>query len=675
MIDVDGVAIGYESFGDGDAVVLLMPTWCIVDSRVWKHQVPYLSRHYRVVTWDGPGNGRSSRPTDAAFYTADFHVRGALAVLDHLGIDRVIAVASSGGTHRTLLLAADHPDRVAGVAFVGPLSALVDRPGGAVTEAFLSGDQERFVEVFMRHAFTEPHSSKALEDGIGWGRGTTMEVLAISRMADAPADLDAYRQMCASIEQPVLVVQGTEDGLTPEPHGRSIAEAIGNNAQLLVVEGGGHRIDLRDPVVFSRALREFVDRVTDRRPREAPRWTRATARPRRAMFLSSPIGLGHARRDLAIARELRALHPDIEIEWLAQDPVTRVLGDAGESIHPASGHLVSESAHFVSETAGHELHCFQAWRRMDEIIVANFMVLHDLLETEHYDLLIADEAWEVDHFLHENPELKCSPLAWLTDFVGWLPTDNSPASEEALTTDYNAEMLEHIARYPWVRDLSIFVGGSGDVVPHAFGPGLPSIRDWTSDHFEFPGYITGFEPIDRDEARAQLGYAPDERVCIATVGGSGVGATLLRAVVDTFPQVRAKLPDLRLHLVTGPRIDPAVIGGLPDGCHASAYVPDLYRHLAACDLALVQGGLTTAMELTANQRPFLYFPLIGHFEQQIHVPHRLDRYRAGRRCDLAEMDADALATAIVQELDRPIDYLPVESDGAARAARLIADLL
>lgn len=674
-VDVDGITIGYESFGDGNPVVLLMPTWCVVDARAWKLQVPYLSRHFRVVTWDGPGNGRSSRPTEPDFYTAPFHVRCALAVLDRLGVDRVVAVAASGGTDRTLQLAAQHPERVAGVAFVGPRSQLVERPRDEVSEALLSRDQERFLDVFMRHAFTEPHSSKAIEDGIEWGRGTRMEILAFSRMIDTPSDLDAYRTTCASISQPVLIVQGTDDALTPEAHGRSLAAAIGDNTRLVLVDGGGHRTDLRDPVRFSRLLRDFVDDVTGHVRVRETRWTRATSRRRRALYLSSPIGLGHARRDLAIAGELRALHSDLDIDWLAQDPVTRVLADAGERIHPASRHLASESDHMVSETAGHELHCFQAWRRMDEILVANFMVLHDLLEGDHYDLVIADEAWEVDHFLHENPELKRCPLAWLTDFVGWLPTADAPESEAELTADYNAEMLKHIARYPWVRDAAIFVGEPDDVVTHTFGPGLPSIRDWTGQHFAFPGYITGFDPVDRDAARAELGYHTDERVCIATVGGSGVGTALLRAVLDAFPQVHQKLPELRLHVVTGPRIDPAVLGDLPDGCHASAYVADLYRHLAASDLALVQGGLTTAMELVANRRPFLYFPLARHFEQQIHVPHRLDRHRAGRRIDLDTVDADGLTAAIVEELDRSADYLPVDAGGAARAATLIADLL
>ena len=52
--------------------------------------------------------------------------------------------------------------------------------------------------------------------------------------------------------------------------------------------------------------------------------------------MSSPIGLGHARRDIAIARELRGLHPDLEVDWLAQDPVTRVLRVAGSRVPRAS---------------------------------------------------------------------------------------------------------------------------------------------------------------------------------------------------------------------------------------------------------------------------------------------------------------------------------------------------
>ena len=101
----------------------------------------------------------------------------------------------------------------------------------------------------------------------------------------------------------------------------------------------------------------------------------------------------------------------------------------------------------------------------------------------------------------------------------------------------------------------------------------------------------------------------------------------------------------------------------------------LYRHLAVCDLAVVQGGLTTTMELVAAQRPFIYFPLRNHFEQNFHVRHRLDQYGAGRRMDFYESDPDAIAAAISEEIGKQVRYREVETDGAARAAALIAALL
>ena len=135
---------------------------------------------------------------------------------------------------------------------------------------------------------------------------------------------------------------------------------------------------------------------------------------KRVLFISSPIGLGHAQRDVAIARELRKVVDGVEIDWLAQNPVTRVLEAEGERVHPASRWLANESGHFESESAEHDLHCFQAWRRMDEILVANYMVFHDLVEEQGYDVWIADEGWEIDYYLHENPDRKRAAYVWLT---------------------------------------------------------------------------------------------------------------------------------------------------------------------------------------------------------------------------------------------------------------------
>ena len=215
-------------------------------------------------------------------------------------------------------------------------------------------------------------------------------------------------------------------------------------------------------------------------------------------------------------------------------------------------------------------------------------------------------------------------------------------------------------------------------MPDSFGPGLPGIREWTEQNFEFAGYITGFDPIelaDRAALRDELGYGEDERVCIVAVGGSGVGASLLHRVADAraggaascrWSAFRHRRRAAHRHLDAPRRA----------GVSYRRYVPDLYRHLAACDLAVVQGGLTTCMELTANRRPFIYVPLRNHFEQNFHVRHRLERYGAGRCMAYDEAsDPDALAAAIASEIGRAVDYRPVDPDGAARTAARIADLL
>jgi predicted glycosyltransferase len=485
---------------------------------------------------------------------------------------------------------------------------------------------------------------------------------------------EAVEEVAARVRMPTLFVHGDDDRISPLARAERLAASTGG--ALVVLEGAGHLPNARDPVRVNLLVREFVEQVCELRPPRS-RWTRGRRRPKRALYISSPIGLGHARRDVAIAQELRRHHPDLEIEWLAQHPVTRVLEGAGETVHPASQCLSSESTHIEAESGEHRLHCFQAWRRMDEILLHDFMVFHDVVEERDYDLVIGDEAWEVDYYLHENPELKRFAYVWLTDFVGWLPMPEGGAPEAALTADYNAEMIEHIERYPRLRDLALFVGNPDDIVDDRFGPDLPAIRDWTEQHYRFPGYVTGFDPdtvADRGAIREELGYRPDERVCVVTVGGSGVGSHLLRRLIESYPMAAEQVPGLRMLVVAGPRIDPASFGAT-DGVTVAAYVPELYRHLAASDLAVVQGGLTTCMELTASGRPFVYLPLRDHFEQNFHVHHRLQQHGAGLRADYAAADPDALAELIATGIGQSVSYRPVERDGAARAAAQIAELL
>jgi pimeloyl-ACP methyl ester carboxylesterase/predicted glycosyltransferase len=691
--DVGGVRIAYEVFGDGEQTILLLPPWAIVHSRFWKLQVPYLARHFRVVTFDARGNGRSDRPESAEEYGPRVTAQDALAVLDAAGVADAVIVCHCAPSSAALLLAADHPERVRGAFFMSPAlpitPALPERTGHSfdaelpayegwakTNRHFWARDYRGYLEFFFDRCYTEPHSTKQFEDSVAWGLETTPETLALT-IASPGLDRDAIDDLMARVRCPLLVTQGDQDELIPPDRGAAFADATG--AELVELVDVGHCPHARHPVRLNELLHDFAARAYGR-PAQATSWRRALRRPKRALYISSPIGLGHAWRDVAIARELRALHPGLQIDWLAQDPVTRVLESSGERIHPASRLLANESRHIAAESRDHELNVFEAWRRMDEILLANFMVFRDLVRDDPYDLWIGDEAWELDYYLHENPELKTAPYAFLTDFVGWLPMPEGGDDEARLTADYNAEMIEQIARFPSVRDRAIFVGTPEDVVPHGFGDGLPAIRPWVQEHFDFSGYVLAPDagppapPDDREALRAELGYRPDELVCLVTVGGSGVGAGLLRRVIDAYPQARRRLPGLRMIVVCGPRIDP---DSLPshDGVELVTYVDRLSRHLAACDVAVTQGGLTTCMELAAAKRPFVYFPLRRHFEQNLHVRHRLERYGAGHAMDLATATPETIAHAIAAALEDGAQGAEVERDGAARAARLIAGLL
>ena len=317
---------------------------------------------------------------------------------------------------------------------------------------------------------------------------------------------------------------------------------------------------------------------------------------------------------------------------------------------------------------------------MDEILLSNFMVFHDVVRDQPYDLWIGDEAWDLDYFLHENPELKTAAYAWLTDFVGWLPMPDGGEREAALTADYNADMLEQIARYPAGarpvdlrrrarrhRARHVRPGAAGDPRLDRAPLQLRRLRHRVRSRRP--------SPTARRCARSSATRA-DEQVCIVTVGGSGVGADLLRRVIASFPEAKRLRPGAADDRRRRPADRPGIAAASPTGSRSAPTSTTCYRHLAACDLAIVQGGLTTTMELTASRRPFIYFPLARHFEQNLHVRHRLERYGAGRR-----MDYERFAAGGHRRGDRARRSAAKSTTGrsrpagAARAAALIAELL
>jgi pimeloyl-ACP methyl ester carboxylesterase len=265
-------------FGRGDPTILFLPTWTIIHSRFWKMQVPYLSRHYRVLTYDGPGNGRSDRVTDPARYSAESYVADAAAVLDACQVERAVVVGLSLGTQYATRLAALFPERVIGLALIGPAMDLdapaIERAG--IVDRFLEpyprnpqgwdkynlsywyAQYQDFVEFFFDQVFSEAHSTKPIEDAVGWALETGPE--ALEAEAKRPELEVPDEEIFAGVECPTLVIHGTSDRIQPHRIGEEAARL--SEGALVSMAGSGHMPNVRDPVKVNLVLRDFVERLS-----------------------------------------------------------------------------------------------------------------------------------------------------------------------------------------------------------------------------------------------------------------------------------------------------------------------------------------------------------------------------------------------------------------------------
>jgi pimeloyl-ACP methyl ester carboxylesterase len=272
----DGAEVRYERYGEGRPAILLLPAWSLVHSRQWKNQIPYLARHFTVVCFDGRGSGGSSRPADPSAYSDDAFVLDALAVMDAAGIGRAVLVSVSRGALWALRLCAEHPDRVLGSVFIASSAPLVpplaerkvqrfdeviDDPAGWQTynAHYWKTHYPEFVTFFVGRMFTEPHSTKQIEDVTGWALETDGETLAATDRAPGLSDAAATRRLAAQLACPVLVMHGTQDAVRAYAGGEALADCTGG--ALVTLAGAGHFPHARDPVRVNLLIKQFADRV------------------------------------------------------------------------------------------------------------------------------------------------------------------------------------------------------------------------------------------------------------------------------------------------------------------------------------------------------------------------------------------------------------------------------
>jgi pimeloyl-ACP methyl ester carboxylesterase len=284
FVERDGQRLFYEIYGEGTETVFLVPTWSLVHSRHWKMQIPYLARHFRVLSMDGLGNGHSGRCRDPRRYSPCEFARDCLGVMDASGTERAVTVSLSRGAQYVLELTRLAPERVAGAAFVDPMFPYslshwtlllhprfaslfgrrwpVYRWWGRLNAVHWMEEYPEFCQWFIARCLPEAHSTKAIEDGVSWALDTYPGTLIAMARGTWLRDRHTLRGLAQHLSCRVLVVHGDRDLITPLRDGRALAGLAGG--QLEVVRSAGHFCHVRKPVQVNLALRTFCEQVFDR---------------------------------------------------------------------------------------------------------------------------------------------------------------------------------------------------------------------------------------------------------------------------------------------------------------------------------------------------------------------------------------------------------------------------
>jgi UDP-N-acetylglucosamine:LPS N-acetylglucosamine transferase len=395
---------------------------------------------------------------------------------------------------------------------------------------------------------------------------------------------------------------------------------------------------------------------------------------KKILYLSWQGGLGHITRDVAIVKELHRQSPDLNVFWMAHPLACKVLDQVGETILPESqlgADYNRAAAHCLREFGLNLMHYVAATRKP---YVQNVGLFKQVMSRYNFDLVVGDESYEVVRAMGRGEvKLHCR-MIMIEDFVGIEAMTRNPLEKFAVYMRNRSWAWLTTRLDPHVTHF--FVGEPEDIVNRPFGWKLPNRRQFAREHYRFLGYIIPFEPdeyADKSGMKARLGYDQSPLLVCAT-GGTCAGKELLELCGEAFTLLKAEIPDLHMVCVCGELFGhdrPA----LPPEVELHSFIPDLYQHYAACDMAVVVGGGTTTVELTALRRPFIFFPLENQFDQQLYVAERLARHRAGIRMTYHQTTPESLAATILANIGKDVDYVRIPAEGAKTATRLITELL
>lgn len=396
----------------------------------------------------------------------------------------------------------------------------------------------------------------------------------------------------------------------------------------------------------------------------------------KVLFISGPIGLGHIAREVKIVNELRRLDPSVEILWYAEEPASIYLKEAGEA-KPFSVEKPEMTTAYAEKHSTEDYVCnlhtmFFDWRHSYPYRVKKYI---QIVDENQVDLIVGDETMELMLAMAKDPSLKHSKLVIMTDFMGSRQISHHPKYMLG-TYIFNRGWVKFMET-PGLYERFLWIGEREDLREESMGTFLPTRKALGDVHIDCVGHIVAFDPKDYVDSTAwkeKLGYDPKCPLITCTVGGSCAGRGLLGLFSKSYSILRQKKPEVQALVVTGPNIDPSTVPP-EEGMKVLGYVPKLYEHMAASDVVVTIAGGTTTLELTALNRPFLYFPLLEHFEQNMEVVPRLQRHQAGVKMDFRTTTPESLAKSMSDHLAMMVNYPQIPLNGAENAAKIIYDVL
>ncbi|WDN87862.1 UDP-N-acetylglucosamine--N-acetylmuramyl-(pentapeptide) pyrophosphoryl-undecaprenol N-acetylglucosamine transferase [Desulfosarcina sp. BuS5] len=378
------------------------------------------------------------------------------------------------------------------------------------------------------------------------------------------------------------------------------------------------------------------------------------------LILTSVVGGGHVFRDIAIAIELKKLlPPGYEFIFVSGDNAFQMLSNEGLKVEKIEG------VSFPTNLGTIDFLKFYLILLRSEFIQS--FQLRKLIKKYKPALIILDEFF----FLTDYCKTWKIPVVFMCDFIGVprSPFLHNPF-RSSLEAFFDWLLFAHL---PKKADKWIYIGDPDHILRKEWRSRINSKNILAVEPITKLQYT---EPPSRQTARLELGFKNDETVLTVTVGCSGIGEYLFKAVNEAVPQLQQSINKLRVEFICGYGIEPEDLDFiLQRGVNVHGYVKNIEAFYAASDVLVIQSGITTATECLMIGTPMVAVPITGHWEQE-HTAKYLKKKAGTLIINGEDISSNVMADAIkrlVKTRLKKESYF--KGNGHNIAAKAIADIL